>query len=260
MEEQWEKTIYVCKGDPESILTGVYDAWASRKGHSRVKLDVESQKTPELFASYVPVETDPEKARKVMRAIRQKISGRAWEMVYRAALSRKESRADDIYRFLVGGFYFGPRVLGMLAEPAVYRLMELNRAVGNEAHYFREFLRFEEREHRVLLGKIRPQNQVLPLIMPHFADRLPREHFLILDTGRQTAGLHPAGGDWYLASLASERVEELLREKVDSYQDLWKTFFNAIAVEARKNPKLQRNMLPLRYREYVTEFKKDPGK
>lgn len=257
MEEQWEKTIYVCGEDLESILTAVYDAWASRKGHSRVKLEVENQKTPELFAVYVPVKPDPEKARKVMRAIQKKISVRAWQMVYRAALSREESRADDIYRFLVGGFYFGPRVLGMLAEPAVCRLMELNRAVGNEAHYFREFLRFEEREHRVLLGKIRPKNQVLSLIMPHFADRLPKENFLILDMGRQTAGLHPAGEKWYLASLASERVEDLLRRKEDGYQDLWKTFFQAIAVEERKNPQLQRNQMPLRYREYATEFGMD---
>ena len=45
--------------------------------------------------------------------------------------------------------------------------------------------------------------------------------------------------------------------KSDGYRDLWKTFYQAIAIEERKNPKLQRNMMPLRYREYMTEFLED---
>ena len=257
MENEWEKTIYVCGEELESILTAVYDAWASRKGHSRGKIEMEKEDTMELFATYVPVKQDPEKAEKVMRSIRRKIGEEAWSMVYRAALSEHESRADDIYRFLIGGFYYGPKALKMLAEPAVYRLMELNRAVGNESHFFKEFLRFDEREGHVLFGRIRPKNNVLSLVMPHFADRLPKENFLILDTGRASAGVHPAGREWYLTSLKPEAAEALMAAKSDGYRDLWKTFYQAIAIEERKNPKLQRNMMPLRYREYMTEFLED---
>ena len=43
MENEWEKTIYVCGEELESILTAVYDAWASRKGHSRVKIEMEKE-------------------------------------------------------------------------------------------------------------------------------------------------------------------------------------------------------------------------
>ncbi len=63
MDEQWEKTVFVCGGDPDDILTAVYDAWASRKGHSRVRLEVEGERMLDLFSHYVPVETDREKAR-----------------------------------------------------------------------------------------------------------------------------------------------------------------------------------------------------
>ena len=253
MEDAWEKTVFVCGEGPEDILTAVYDAWASRKGHSRVRLEVEGGETRELFASYVPVETDPEKARKVRQAIEKKIGFRAWQMVYRASLSQEESRADDVYRFLVGGFYYGSRVLGMLAEPAVSRIRDLSRAVGNEAHHFREFLRFEERAPGVLFGRFQPKCQALPLLMPYFSDRLPGENFLILDTGRRQAGVHPAGEPWYLALLPPE-AEERLSRREDAYPELWKTFCQAIAVEQRKNPRLQRSMLPLRYRTYMTEF------
>lgn len=254
MENQEEKTVFVCGGDPDDILTAVYDAWASRKGHSRVRLEVEGESQPEFFCSYVPVETDREKARKVAAAVKKKIGGRAWQMVYRAALSREASRAEDIYRFLVGGFYYGPQALDMLAEPAVYRLLELSRAVGNEAHFFREFLRFDQRENRILLGRIRPKNNVLSLVMPHFADRLPQENFLILDMGRGLAGVHPAGGAWVLARLEPPEAEKLLAAQADPFRELWKTFHRAIGVEQRKNPRLQQSRMPLRYREFAEEF------
>ena len=37
-------------------------------------------------------------------------------------------------------------------------------------------------------------------------------------------------------------------------QKLWKLFVNTIAIKERVNPKLQRQMLPLRFRKYMKEF------
>lgn len=247
-------TIFLCENSPEGILTAVYDAWASRRGHSHVKLKLNQEDSLELFADYVTVEPDMEKAEKVRRSIQQKISRYAWEMVYRAALSEREEKADDIYRFLVGGFYYGSRVVNMLAEPVVMRITEMNRSVSNEAHFTREFLRFDEREGGILFAKIRAKNDVLTLVVPHFADRLSGENFLILDVSRNRAAVHPAGSSWYLTELTPEQADELLSTRPDEYRDLWKTFFHAIAIEARKNPKLQRNMMPLHYREFALEF------
>ena len=40
------------------------------------------------------------------------------------------------------------------------------------------------------------------------------------------------------------------------YSELFEHFFHTIAIKERKNLGLQRNMLPLRYRKYMTEFEK----
>ena len=37
-------------------------------------------------------------------------------------------------------------------------------------------------------------------------------------------------------------------------QKLWKLFVDTIAIKERVNPKLQRQMLPLRFRKYMKEF------
>ncbi len=49
--------------------------------------------------------------------------------------------------------------------------------------------------------------------------------------------------------------EELARETDQAeYEELWKIFHEAIAIEERRNPVCQRNLLPLRFRPYMTEF------
>lgn len=246
-------TVYLCEDSLESIFTGVYDAWASRRGHSHVKLAMNSADTLELFCDYVTVTTDTDKADRVSRSIREKISLRAWQMVYRAAMSPEASKADDIYRFLVGGFYFGAKVVRMLAEPAVARIHELNRFVGNEAHYYREFLRFDLCGENILFARIRPKSNILTMLTPHFADRISGENFLILDVGRSLAAVHPADRPWYLTSLSRDTAESLLSPEPDEYRRLWQTFYESIAIEERRNPRLQRNMMPLRYREFMPE-------
>lgn len=247
-------TIFQCEDSTQGILTAVYDAWASRRGHSHVKLQVLREDTLELFADYVTVQTDPEKAEKVRRTVIEKISSRAWEMVYRATLSEQEGKADDIYRFIVGGLHFGARVVDMLAEPVVMRMMEMNRAVGNEAHFYREFIKFKGGRRGILYSKLRPKNHVLFSVMYHFSDRFSGENFLLLDVGRNLAGIHPAGGRWYLTPMTEDQLDLLNTGTEDEYADLFRTFFRTIAIEERINPKLQRNMFPLRYREFTIEW------
>lgn len=247
-------TIYLCDDDLDSIFTAIYDAWASGKGHRHIRLQMNRAVTMELFCDYVTVIPDADKAQKVSRSIREKISPKAWHMVYRAAMSPEDSRADDIYRFLIGGFYYGARAADMLAEPAVRRIQELNRTIANEAHYHKEFLRFDATAEGILFARIRPKGNVLAMLAPHFADRLSGENFLILDVGRQLAAIHPAGKDWYLTTLSREQAETLLSQKPDEYRDLWKTFYDTIAIRERINPLLQRNNMPLWYREFMTEF------
>ena len=40
----------------------------------------------------------------------------------------------------------------------------------------------------------------------------------------------------------------------EKFQKLWKTFFDSVAIESRENKKLQQQMVPLIYREFMNEF------
>ncbi|WP_394527004.1 TIGR03915 family putative DNA repair protein [Lacrimispora sp. JR3] len=251
------KTVYLCENSVEGILSGVYTAWTSKKGHNNVKLQVaEEEGTMELFCQYEEVPVSLENAQKVVQAIKKKISGEAYTAVYKAALSIDSDRADKIYRYLVYGFHIGSPVVSMLQLPAVYDIFQICRFIDNETHLLTGFVRFSEMEGGLLVGRIGPKNDVLVLLAPHFADRMSNENWVLYDEKRKKAVLHPANHRWFLADLSSSEWETKLKKGFaeDEYEALFKCFRKSITIKERKNPICQQNHMPLRYRPYMPEF------
>lgn len=248
-------TTYLCEDTPDGIFTAVYDAWAAKIPDDRLKLCVEDGYCYELFTDIVYVQTDLQKAVKVARSISRKISKEAYDMVYLGTLSKEQDKIDVIYRFLKLGFHYGRTVVDMQADQTVCRLFDIQRGVVNEAHSFREFIRFHDSEQGILIAKIRPKSQPLPLITPHFADRFPEEHFVILDEVHRTGAFHERRKQWFLAPLSEETMDRIWNSGWSTeYERMWKTFFRTIAIKERENYRCQRTLCALRYRDYMLEF------
>ena len=127
--------------------------------------------------------------------------------------------------------------------------------MANELHFCKEFLRFEELQNGMLYAKIGPKNHVLPFLVPHFADRLPAENFVIYDEIRGEFALHPKYKEWYMMTNHEFDESQLVySEEEEVYRELFTEFCNTIAIEERINLKLQRQMCALRYRPYMVEF------
>jgi probable DNA metabolism protein len=256
------KRIYICENSVEGIFTGIYDAWSSRYGHENnrieVHMELESGRNLELFSEYIYVNTDQEKADKVAKAVKEKISMEAYDMVCHGVWSDKADKADIIYRFLILGFSMGARVVNHLGNDIVMSLFEMNRNVSNESHHYLGFLRFKEISNHILLANINPKNDILRLIAPHFSDRLSNENFLIYDENRKTCIIHKVSYPWIYTMGDTINLDSILEfsEEEEKFQCLWKTFFETIGIDERRNDKLQRNNLPLRFRNNMIEFKK----
>lgn len=249
-------TVFECDDSFEGILSGVYDAWDSRLGHDNVRLEIMGQETMELFSDYREVPLDWKKAERVMASIKDKISWEAYELLFHVSLSFERDKADRIYRFLIDGYRYGGKVTKMLAKDSVFRIFEINRAVCNERHLLTGFVRFSARDSGLLVSKITPKNNVLPILAPHFADRLSGTDWIIMDADRKSAAFYRADYGWALAKLNEEQAELAVKlsEEKDEFRELWKVFFHTIAIKERTNPVCQRNHLPLRYRDNMPEF------
>ena len=62
---------------------------------------------------------------------------------------------------------------------------------------------------------------------------------------------------WVVGWFKTEEGMKWLSERMDKdeklYQALWKTYFKAIAIKERRNPRKQRQDMPVRYWKYLTE-------
>lgn len=253
-----EEYYLICEDSLEGIFTGIYDAYLMKKPHEQIHICVREEDNYRLFAVYEKHEPEEQKAVKVARTIGREFGSEAYMSICRALASPEADKGEAVYKTVVTGLKMRNKkeVMGNLADPYVHRVFELARFTANEAHYHVEFLRFRELENGILYAEIGPKNNIITFIMPHFADRFPLENFVIYDEMRNIHALHPAGKDWYLVcgDEGEEQAERQYSEGERKYSELFCHFFHTIAIKERRNHPLQTNMLPLRYRKYMTEF------
>ena len=252
------KYILQCEDSIEGIFSAVYAAWELKYGHENTVIQVTgfAGQNIELFANYIHLAPDTEKAAKVLNTIRRICSDDIYERLFRAACADASDKGDAIYRYIQVALRMGNRVKNHLTDPAVVRVMELSRAVGNAEHHYLGFLRFIEIPGNILLARYAPKPRLTELIMPHFADRFPEERFVIWDTNRNVAGVHVPGQNYIMLTLTESQVAMLQSYTEDNIQaeQMWKAFVESISIKERENKKLQQNNIPLHFRTYMPEF------
>ena len=249
--------VFVCKDDFENILSGIYDAWEWKLKGEDVQLQILGAYNYEFFCEYIEVATDWDKAEKVIRSVKKKIGNDAYECLFKTYLNCSADKADVMYRFLISAFKYGRKTMECLYDEAIMKAFSYARAVGNESHLYTGFTRFQERKDHILLAKFKPKHNVISIIAPHFADRLPMENWIIFDEERKLAAIHGKNSEWYLYHAENDTWLNQLESDVEEvgYEDLWQVFFETIAIKERTNKKLQQQMLPKHFRTYMNEFK-----
>ncbi len=250
--------VYLCKDTPESIFTAIYNIYEDKHNLPDTRLLLEWE--PLLLAEYITVEEDADKAAKVIRTINRQFGERDVHYIFMALSSASPDKAESVYRTIAYGLQNkvkADHLFDHLADRYVLQTHKLGFNANRECQHLKGFLRFRELENGVLFAPIAPKNHILPELMEHFSDRFPSENFMVLDEGRQIFGIHKARDSWFLAT-GEGAVERIKMTGVSAaeeyYSGLFKHFCKTIAIKERRNSDLQRNMLPLRFRPYMTEF------
>ncbi len=201
----------------------------------------------------VPVKTSKEKADKVHRAIQKQISRLALKHVYHCYLSNHYEKDTYILKFLELGFKLRSKVDKLHTHPMVHPVVTLANRVSFEVHRFLGLLRFQE-VGQGLYAKISPDHDISLLLAEHFVDRIKNEKFIIHDNIRNKAVIYN-GKSWVISDFNFPGTLPI-SEKELLFQQLWKGYFDHIAIQERVNKKLQAQFVPYRYRQNLTEFKK----
>lgn len=268
-------TVLLCEDSLEGIFTGIYKAYERKENHAECRLQAGEIDNYQLFAQYVQIQPEEELARKVSRTICRDLGTEAYLCICQAIATEDRDKADAVYHTVVEGLrqqknmkqsgkstnnlgcsYAFQGIMDNLTNPYVQKVFELSRSANTEILRMKQFLRFKELENGILFAKIGPKCNALSFIAPHFADRLPLENFVIYDDVRQLFVIHPANQDWFMTTGEhfNEEITERFSKKEKEYEELFTHFCHTITIKERINLNLQRQMLPLRFRDYMAEF------
>ncbi|MBR0308481.1 MAG: TIGR03915 family putative DNA repair protein [Mogibacterium sp.] len=254
---------YLYDGTFEGLLTCIYHHYYTDKAAG---IYPRGNYQPSLLNGFMEVETEEDKADRVYNAIGSKISSYALRLVYRAFLSSIQGKENVILNYILLGFRTGPSIDSLHAVKEVKELEDIARKVGFEQERMLQFVRFEVMEAadlpegaagpQILYAEVEPDHDVLELVAHHFAERFSHDPFIIRDAGRDKA-IVAYERSWYVTDFDGRHMpdgsELIMSEDERSYQNLWRTYFDHIAIKERINPRCQKNHMPVRYWKHLTE-------
>lgn len=241
--------VYVYDGTFNGLLSAIYDSYHNKPVPEAMSCKENLQFN--LLDSYEYVIHDPVKANKVYCSIYERISEDALRNAYNVFLSEVPDCGTLIYDYLKFGWKVGCKVDQYLTDDRVFKVHEISRRVGYETHKMLGFVRFKLLEGNMYYAPLRPDNNVVELLAPHFVDRLADQKWIIHDVRRNIAALYNKK-DWLVTDFTDEDIPAAACDEY-GYQRLWKEFFNTVAIAGRENQKLQRQFMPRRYWRYLTE-------
>lgn len=238
-------TVYCTDGSPEGFFTAVFDAYADKNA----RIISSSAFQPALDDCFRQVAPDREKAARVLKKLKALDRNCLYDLdcVLRTPEPDREQAAFLYIRLLVTE---GKSIRGMLASPEVRRVRDLSDRVGQERHRLTGFLRFRETANGVFYAPCAPDNDVVELLMPHFAARFRTFPFVIHDVKRKLAGVCD-GREWTV--VPAGEAELVLSDAEDAFETLWKKYYRTVSIPSRKNIRQMKAYMPVRYWNFLLE-------
>jgi len=240
--------VYCYDGSFDGLLCCVFESFVRRETPLGVIGGAQEQLT---LSDTLYVPTVPERAAWVAAAVPKKISPRVWELIRIAFLTFGEDKDLIILKYLQKGFKVGEAIENMLADNTVNALNKAVLHCTNETHRMKQFIRFSDFDG-YLAAVIEPKNKVIPLIADHFTDRYRNENFLIYDETHRMALVYWSHRAEIVYDISFELPAASAEE--ERYRELWKSFYDTIAIKERYNPRCRMTMMPKRYWGHMTEF------
>ena len=248
---------YTYDGTFEGLLTVLFSIYESKSPPDSIQPEATAQTG--LFAQPAHRETDETLAARVWDGLLRTIDQEARARLYHVFLSEDAERELLIFRYVDLALRAAVDISENYANADVRRIQRLAQMMFREKHRMEAFVRFEKTADELFHATIEPDMDVLPLIAAHFTKRYADQRWLIYDR-RRHYGLYydlartdivqfenPAG------QKSTDISATVLDEREPLFRLLWQAYFDHVNIPERKNLKLHRRHMPLRYWKYLSE-------
>lgn len=256
--------IYTFDKTLDGLLSAIFDAYSL---HQRPDALIGKGEPLPLFCEEVhEVVTSDDRARRVWAGLEKRVSKEAMKLLAASYLSELPELDTPLFNYIYKVFCQpeGARSIERnFSDSDVLAVTNIYRKVMHERLRMMQFVRFQKAKDGTYLGVVSPDHDVLPLVVAHFKDRFGDQPWLLFDAKRRY-GFYYDQQEVTRITFQNEGTlpfdldngklnDEVLSEDDKLFQDLWRTYFKAICIRERMNPKKQLNDMPRRYWKYMTE-------
>ena len=253
-------TVYTFDGTMDGLLTAVFDAFAL---HEQPEQLLKTGDALPLFCDHTHhVTSDDERAQRVWTGLEKHLPREAMKLIYVSWLSELPELPTPLFQYICKVFRQGD-ISKHFADPDVLTVTNIARRVLHEQLRMKQFIRFQKAKDGTYLAVVSPDHNVLPLVTDHFSDRFNDQPWLIYDA-RRHYGFNYDGHSVIRITFEDEAAvpfnlangklnDEVLSSDDQLLQNLWRTYFKAICIKERMNPRKQLSDMPHRYWKYMTE-------
>lgn len=252
--------IFVFDNTFEGLLTSVFEAYFRRVFPDA--LFPEGEPLPLFHDEVFTVITEEEKAKRVWRGLQKKLSSGALSCLAQCWLAEEAETPMLLFRYIRKAIDAPRSIETNFADPDVLEFSRMWKRVDWERLRMLQFIRFQKAADGTFFAAVEPEKNALPLAIDHFKDRFADQPWLIYDIKR-------AYGFYYdlkevrqvtfeegsrEGHLVTGMLDESLMDKDEKlFQQLWKTYFKAICIKERLNPRKHKQDMPVRYWKHMTE-------
>ena len=249
---------YTYDGTFEGLLTVLFSIYESKSPPNTIQPEATAQTG--LFAPPAHRDTDEARAARVWDGLLKTMDTEARTRLYHVFLSEVPDREMLLFRYVDLALRSPVDVAENYANADVRRVQRLAQQMFREKHRMEAFVRFEKTADELFHASIEPDFDVLPLIAAHFTKRYADQRWLIYDR-RRHYGLYYDLTRTDVVQFEAERAgakptdlaATVLDEREPLFKVLWQSYFDHVNIPERRNLKLHRRHMPLRYWRYLSE-------
>ena len=254
--------VYLFDNTLDGLLTAVFDSFFLKQ--QEVTLLAEGEQLSLFGDEPYRVVTDGEKAERVWKGLEKQLSKEGMHMITVSWLSEERALNQPLFNFICKVFRLNVNGLERNAsDEDVLAVRNTCRRVLHEALRMKQFIRFQKAKDDTYLAVVSPDHNVLSLVTDHFSDRFNDQSWLIYDAKRHYGYFYDGKAVIHVTfedeaslpfDLSSGKMDaDILSRNDKIFQELWRTYFKAICIKERMNPKKQLSDMPRRYWKYMTE-------
>ena len=241
-------TIYKYDGRIKGIFSCIFKSFTSRE----IPAVITDEDVQLSFGDDIKeIETDEKKYARALRAFVSYAGEGALHDLYDAFRRGEKNKHSVVFDFRRTTLERRANISSDFSCAEVMRFYDLIKRIGTEIHRMKGFVRFSLAENGVYYSHFSTDNNIVDLLLPHFADRFSSQPFALHDVKRNIIAMYN-GKERKVVKL-SEPLSVALENGEEEFIELWQTYYRKVTVNERINECTMRGYMPVRYHGHLSE-------